>query len=187
MVAKHGMIQQIEGCIEQFAGKDLAQKIMEGNENITEKTDKKKTAKWVKNALQKLDASVDDKTRVRIMQNCGYNCAKKNHKVIERAVARREKFGSTDEFLDTEQQKSMKGTKLERDGNILYQFYTPQAFTRPMRCYCGLFRELLKEDTVDLSRYYYVVFCSFLGCCLSYAVPIILKLFSPETMSVITS
>ena len=41
MVAKHGMIQQIEGCIEQFAGKDVAQKIMEDSENITEKTDKK--------------------------------------------------------------------------------------------------------------------------------------------------
>jgi len=151
MVAKHGMIQQIEGCIEQFAGKDVAQKIMEDSENITEKTGKKKISQWVKNALQKLDAMVDEKTRVRIMQNCGYNCARKNHKVIGRAVARRKKFGSVDEFLDAEQQKPMKGTKLARKGNILYQFYTPQAFTRPMRCYCGLFRELPKEDAVSIT------------------------------------
>jgi hypothetical protein len=151
MVAKHGMLQQIEGCIEQFAGKAAAQKIMEGSEKITEKVDKKITAQWVKNAMQKLDAAVDDRTRVRIMQNCGYSCAKKNHKVIDRAVARRRKFRSIDEFLDAEQQKPMKGTMLEREGNILYQVYTPQAFSRPMRCYCGLFRELPKEDTVSIT------------------------------------
>jgi predicted hydrocarbon binding protein len=145
------MIQQIEGSIEQFAGKTAAQKIMEGSENITEKTDKKKTALFMKGAIQKLDKAVDEKTRTRIMQKCGYNCAKKNHKVIERAVARREKFGSLEEFLDAEQQKPMKGTKLAREGNILYQFYTPQAFTRPMRCYCSLFRELPKEDTVAIT------------------------------------
>jgi hypothetical protein len=151
MAAKNGMIQQIEGCIEQFTGKAVAQKVMEGSENITEKTGKKETAQFVKDAMQKLDAAVDEKTRTRIMQNCGYNCAKKNHKVIERAVARRKKYGSIDEFLEEEQQKPTKGTKLTREGNMLYQFYTPQAFTRPMRCYCGLFRELPKEDTVSIT------------------------------------
>jgi hypothetical protein len=43
----------------------------------------------------------------------------------------------------------MKGTKLTREGNIMYQFYTPQAFTTPMRCYCSLFRGLPTEDTVS--------------------------------------
>ena len=151
MAAKHGMIQQIEGCIERYVGKAAAQKIMEGSENITEKTDRKKTALFVKDAMQKLDGEVDEKTRVRIMQECGYNCAKKNHKVIERAIARRGKFGSLEEFLEAEQQKPTKGTKIIREGNVLYQFYTPQAFTRPMRCYCGLFRELPQEDTVSIT------------------------------------
>jgi predicted hydrocarbon binding protein len=145
------MIQQIEGCIEQFAGKTVAQKVMAGSENIAEKTDKKTTAQFVKGAMQKLDAAVDEKTRARIMQNCGYNCANKNHKVIERAVARRKKFGSIDEFLNAEMKKPTKGTKLAREGNIIYQFYTPQAFTRPMRCYCGLMRELPKEDSVSIT------------------------------------
>ncbi len=148
MAAKNVMIQQIEGCIEQFAGKISAQKIMQGSENIT---DKKKTALFLKNAMQKLDDMVDEKTRTRIMQECGYNCAKKNHRVIDRALAHRSKFKTLEEFLDAEQEKPMKGTKLIREGNILYQFYTPQAFTRPMRCYCGLFRELPKEETVSIT------------------------------------
>jgi hypothetical protein len=149
MVAKHGALVAMENCVEQLAGKTIATKVMEGSEQITEKTDKRKIAEWVKNAMEKLDALVDEKTRVQIMQNCGYNCAKKNSKVIERAVARRKKYASTDEFLEAEQQKPMRGTRLSREGNILYQFYTPQAFTRPMRCYCGLLRGLPNEETAS--------------------------------------
>jgi hypothetical protein len=149
MVAKYGALIAMEHCMEQLAGKTIATKVMEGSEQITEKTDKRKTAEWVKNAMEKLDALVDEKTRVQIRQNCGYNCAKKNNKVIERAVARRKKYASIDDFLEAEQQKPMKGTKLAREGNILYQFYMPQAFTRPMRCYCGLLRGLPNKETVS--------------------------------------
>lgn len=149
MVAKYGVLVAMEHCVEQFAGKTIAVKVMEGSERITEKTDKRNIAEWVKTAMEKLDALVDEKTRVQIMQKCGYNCAKKNSKVIERAVARRKKYASIDEFLRVEQQKPMKGTRLAREGNILYQFYTPQTFTRPMRCYCGLLRGLPNEETVS--------------------------------------
>ena len=150
-IAKHGMLAAMEGCLESIAGKTVAAKVMAGSEQITEKTDKKKTALWVKGAMERLDALVDDETKTRIMRNCGYNCAKKNSRVIERALARRKKYGSVDEFLAAEQQKPMKGTRLQREGAILYQFYTPQAFTRPMRCYCGLLRELPREETVSVT------------------------------------
>jgi predicted transcriptional regulator len=97
---------------------------MEGNENITEKTDKKKTAQFVKTAMEKLNGAVNEKTITRIMQNCGYNCAKKNHRVIERAVARRKKYGNIEKFLEAEQQKPTKGTKLTREGNTHYISFT---------------------------------------------------------------
>jgi hypothetical protein len=150
-MAKLGVLIAMENCLEQVVGKSVAAKVMEGSEQITEKTDKKKVAQWVKNAVERLDASVDEKTRVQVMQNCGYNCAKKNHKVIERAVARRKKYSSTNDFLEAEVQNPIKGTKLAREGNIIYQFYTPQTFSRPMRCYCSLFRGLPAEDTVSLT------------------------------------
>jgi hypothetical protein len=148
-MAKHGALIAIENCIEQIAGKTVAAKVMEGSEAITEKTDKTKIAHWVKNAMERLDASVDEKSRVQIMQNCGYNCAKKNSRVVERAVARRKKFSSLTAFLEAELKSPQKGTRLELDGGVLYQFYTPQAFTRPMRCYCGLFRGLPNDETVS--------------------------------------
>ena len=125
-MAKLGVLLAMEECLEQVAGKSVAAEVMYGSGQITEKTDRKKIAQWVKNAMDRLDASVDEKTRVRVMQNCGYNCAKKNHKVIERAFARRKKYSSIDSFLEAEQQNPMKGTRLVREGDFIYQFYTPQ-------------------------------------------------------------
>jgi Family of unknown function (DUF6144) len=150
-ITKHGALIALENCLEQVAGKFVKAKVMEGSEQITEKTDKRKIAQWVKGAVERLDASVDEETRIQVMQNCGYNCAKKNNRVIERAVERRKKFKSTDDFLAAEQKKPRRGTKLTREGNILYQSYTPHTFTRPMRCYCGLFRGLPAEETVSLT------------------------------------
>ena len=149
MVAKYGMLEAMAQCVEHFAGKKVAAKIMEGSEQITAKTDTKEIAVWVKAAMEKLDASVEEPTRVQIMQNCGYSCAEKNSKVIQRALARRKKYANVNDFLAAEQQKPMKGTRLALEGDIVYQFYTPQAFTRPMRCYCGLLRDLPNEETVS--------------------------------------
>ncbi len=150
-MAKLGALVAMEKCLENIAGKSVAEKVMQGSEEITENTDKIETALWTKSAIERLDALVDEKTKVQVMQNCGYNCAKKNSKVIERAVARRKKYASIDDFLAAEQKNPSKGTRLAREGNIVYQTYTPQNFTRPMRCYCGLFRQLPPENTVSLT------------------------------------
>ncbi len=150
-MARLGPLNAMEKCLEEIAGKSVTSKIMENSEQITEKTDKKKIAEWTKNAVEKLDALVDEKTKVQVMQNCGYNCAEKNHKMIERAVARRKKYASVDDFLAAEQQKPMRGTKVEREGNTIYQYYTPKTFTRPMRCYCSLFRGLPADEKVSLT------------------------------------
>jgi hypothetical protein len=150
-MAKLGVLIAMEKCLEEVAGKSIAEKVMQGSEKITENTAKTTTALWVKNAIERLDASADEKTKMQVMQNCGYNCAKKNSKVIEKAVARRKKFASIDDFLVAEQKKPPMGTRLAREGNIVYQTYTPQTFTRPMRCYCSLLRQLPKQETVSVT------------------------------------
>jgi hypothetical protein len=146
---KHGMLIALEKNVELFAGQTVSNKVMEGSEKITEKTDKKKIAEWVKDAMERLDTLVDENTRVQIMENCGYSCAEVNTRVIERAKARRRKFRDVDEFLAAEQLKPMVGTRLVREGKTLYQFYTPRAFTRPMRCYCALLRDLPDDEEVS--------------------------------------
>ena len=72
------MLIPLEKNIEVFAGDAVCRKIMEGSEALTEKTDKKKLALWVQSAMEKMDALVDEKTRLQIMENCGYNCATVN-------------------------------------------------------------------------------------------------------------
>ncbi len=68
---------------------------------------------------------------------------------MKSAVARRKKAKNLEEFLEKEQQNPPPGMRFERQGEILYQYYTPKAFTHPMRCYCALFRSLPKDQTVS--------------------------------------
>lgn len=144
-----GMIRSIEGCVDRFAGEAVKKKVMEGSEKLTAKSSKKEIALWAKGAMERLDALVDEGTRSQIMENCGYNCSDVNNRVIERAKARRKKFKSVDEFLEAEQRKPMKGTKLERKGNVLYHYYTPHSFSKSLRCYCGLLKGLPGDETIS--------------------------------------
>lgn len=146
---RHGALTAMEAVIERFSGEMISKEVMEGSDGITEKTDKRKMAEWTKCAMDRLDALVNEETRIQIMENCGYNCAEKNKRVIERAKARRKKCESMDEFLDAEQRKPTKSTRLVREGDVLYQFYTPRSFTRPMRCYCSLLRGLPDNENIS--------------------------------------
>ncbi len=136
MEKKHGMLVALEKIIEQFAGREVMKRVMEGSEDIFEKTDAKKKARWMQGAMERLDKLVDEETRFKIMENCGFNCAKMNKGAIEEAVARRKKFKTVDEFIDAEQKTPTRGTRLAREGNVLYQYYTPQSYG--VRCYCEM-------------------------------------------------
>ena len=146
-----GMIREIGHNIERFAGEEIKKKVMKGSEHITVNSSKKKIAEWVKNAIDRLDSLVDEKTRNQIMENCGYNCALVNKRIIEKAKARRKKYKNINEFLEAEQRNPMPGTRLIREGNVIYLFYIPQSYTKPMRCYCSLLKGLPDDETVSLT------------------------------------
>ncbi len=108
------MIESIERQIAFFAGEEVCKNVMEGSDKITEKTDKKKIALFMKTAMERLDAAVDEETRVKNMENCGYECAKINKRQLDKFVNRRKKYGTLDEFLEAEHKKPSVGTRLER-------------------------------------------------------------------------
>lgn len=145
------MIKAIGECVKQFAGETVAKKVMEGSERITGKTGNAEIAEWVKGAMERMDALLGEDTRTQTMMNCGYNCAEVNKRVIEQAKARRKKYKSINEFLDVEVQKPMRGTRLVREGNTMYQYYTPKTFAKSLRCYCGLLRGLPVNETVSIT------------------------------------
>ncbi len=151
MASKVFQIYEIGENMERFAGEDVRKKVMEGSGQITPSSKPEKVAKWVKGAMERLDDLVDEEARSRIMMNCGYNCAFINKSPIEKAKARRRKHKTVDEFLEAEQRNPPAGTRLAREGDIIYQFYTPRSFTRPMRCYCSLLRGLPDNETISLT------------------------------------
>jgi hypothetical protein len=143
------VIEAIEQNIEQLAGADVRQEVMAGREKITDSTKPEKVARWMKGVMERLDAHVDETTRSQIMLNCGYNCILHNNGVVKKAKARRAKFDSLDSFLEAEQQNPPAGTRLAREGGMLYQFYTPSSYTHPLRCYCSLVNKLPPDENLS--------------------------------------
>ncbi len=144
-------IQTIRQNILVHAGQEICDQVMEGSEQFTPSTKPAIIAAWVQGAMKRLDSLVDQDTRAKIMSRCGYNCALENVTVIKKAKSRRKKFATLDTFLEAEQQNPPEGTRLTREGDILYEFYTPSLFTPPMRCYCALLRGLPAGQTVSLT------------------------------------
>jgi hypothetical protein len=147
--AERGTLKTLEKSIEDLAGKTIAEKVMEGSEQIAREKDRKRIAEWVKSAMERLDSSTPEKTRIQIMERCGRNCAMVHKAILNRAKARRKKYKNEEEFLKAEQNKPAKGTRLLKEAGVLYQIYTPRAFSRPMRCYCSILRELPAGQTVS--------------------------------------
>jgi hypothetical protein len=143
------MIEEIGRNVGLIAGEVTRKKVMEGSEKITASTSKSAVANWVKGAIDRMDALVDEKTRRQVMVNCGRNCALHNRTVIDRAKARRKKHKTLEEFLAAEQKKPMPGTRLTREDDKLCWVFTPQSFSRPMRCFCGLLSGLPANEKVS--------------------------------------
>jgi hypothetical protein len=139
----------LEEIIKKSAGEEVKASVMEGSQQIKPSTKPEKVAGWIKGAMERLDSQVDESQRCQIMLQCGYNCAAHNHKSKDRARARRLKFASEEEFLQAELRHPITGTRLERDGQTLYQIYTPRTYTHPMRCYCDLVNKLPEGETIS--------------------------------------
>jgi len=145
------MIKEFGKTVEHIAGKTASNHVMQGYENLTKSSSKEKISLWIRDAVRRLDSTIDHEMRVQIMEDCGRNCALVNKRVIESAKNRRKKFKDLNAFLEAEQHRPMKGTRLVREGNILYQSYLPHSFSPPMRCYCSLLRGLPKDTSVSLT------------------------------------
>lgn len=149
MARIQGMLDTIQENIEALAGEAAGQAVMQGRETLKDSSKPEKIAAWMQGAMARLDGLVDAETRGAIMTRCGHNCAEHNATAVERGVKRRAKFPTLEAYLAAEEAKPSAGTRLERAGDVIYQYYTPRAFTHPMRCYCSLWRGLPDDQTVS--------------------------------------
>ena len=134
-----GQVRQFGGTIAEYAGEEISNKIMEGC-GVIARASKTEVYEWLQGAIERFDNLVDETTRITIMEQCGYNCAKINKNAIERMRKKREKFQTLDEFLEFEIKNPSKIQRIERDGDRIIQVYSPKNFGKGWRCFCGLWR-----------------------------------------------
>ena len=131
-----GPIAELGTTIARLAGKEAEATVVAGSERIA-RASVGEVASWLKGAEERLDTRVDEQTRTQIMEQMGYNCSKMNRDHVERMLAKRNRFETLEAFLEAEEEKPTPGTRLVREGDVVYQFYEPlTAFGR--RCFCFL-------------------------------------------------
>ena len=144
---------RVDDMAEQLKGSIIGKLGSEAEETIfkEEKIPKNpvKRAQWVKEVINRLDEFADEATCKEIMHGNGVNCAKHNVSVVKAAIKRRDKYDSLETFIDAEIKRPQKGTSLERDGEDLILSYLPGKYSHPMRCFCGLVKNLPENDTLS--------------------------------------
>ena len=135
--------------VRRYAGNKVEEEVMEGSERLTPSSASEEFAQWAKMAVDRLDDLVDEPTRNRIMQHCGRNCSQEYQEVIQFAKDRFQQSRDLNDFLESESRTEFPGTKLWREGDVIYQVYDPASFVEPTRCYCCLLRSLPSEERIS--------------------------------------
>ena len=140
-----GQIRELGGHIEEIAGVKVRDKVMEGSEKAAKFADRRKIALWVKEAIDRLDACATPEKCKQIMAACGHSCIAHNNRMTQAVKARRQKYRTEEEFLKAEARRPAKFTRVELQRKTLVQYYTPQTYSTPRRCFCGLMYALPEE------------------------------------------
>jgi hypothetical protein len=149
-----GQIQEMRSCIEKYSGPEVCTEFFKGSEKAAKSTSPVDNALWMKEAIDRLDALTDAATSRQIMRDCGYHCQSVFNKEMKEARERRLKYKTEEEFLKDELNPPPgTGVRFERDGDIIYNYYTPRKYGKKgMRCYCYLIGAL--PDNIKASPTY---------------------------------
>jgi hypothetical protein len=139
-----GPLNEFCGRVELLAGPDVSQKVLKGKNEMLAAKDPVKTSMWMKEAIDKLDALTDKKTREKIMTACGKSCNAQNSKDTLECKEMRRMCATEEEYLEKFVQPPGNGVRNERKGNLLIQHYTPSKYRKDLRCYCSLVNMLPK-------------------------------------------
>jgi len=144
-----GPLTELDRRIRETMGGEAADVIMEGVGDVKNTWKRDRVAHWVKEAMTRMDETLDDEAKEKIMVACGHNCAAHHDAPIRQAVKRREKHEGFEEFLDAMAAEPPRGMQLQRDGGAVIFSYTPQTYGRGMRCYCSLVKGLPMDETMS--------------------------------------
>ena len=143
-----GMYKIIGEFIEKYAGRETWEKVMEGVEDLSGASDEAKSL-WVKGAMERLDGLLDKETAAKVMVGCGHACARINGVAVRMGVEKRMKYATVEEYLEAEQRDPIPGTRLEREGDVLHQYYMPHTIKEGLRCVCSRISSLPPDQTIS--------------------------------------
>ena len=116
-------LERFAKSVADIAGESVKKDVMKGNEKLGARPNPSQRAKWIKGAMERLDALVDEETRKRIMINtCPHTYPRKR---IEELRKQYKQLGSIDKLLEIMyNDKSYRGTSYydcpQRKGNTVY-------------------------------------------------------------------
>jgi hypothetical protein len=132
-----GAVKELSQRIEQYAGPEARQKVMQGNEEMQGYLDPVKGALDYKNAIDRLDSLVDKKTCTKIMTACGCACQSLFDQNAQKAKEKRQRYATEAEFLANFRSFD-NDTMVELKGKDIIQRYKPSNLFPGMRCACML-------------------------------------------------
>jgi len=63
-------LSKLSSCLDKIAGEDTRKKILQGSEKLTSDSPSDEIIEWTRQAMDRLDASVDEENRIEIMTGC---------------------------------------------------------------------------------------------------------------------
>ena len=91
-------LERFAKSVADIAGESAKKDVMKGNEKLGARPTPSQRVKWIRGAMERLDASVDEETRKRIMTNtCPHTYPRKR---IEDLRKRYKQLGSIDKLLE---------------------------------------------------------------------------------------
>lgn len=141
-----GFVEHFKELIMHFIGEETAKIIMKGSEKAG-KLSQREFSLWLKTVIDRLDENVDEKTKLKIMEESGRGCYEM-HKMDEPYLsdfAKIKQFDTLDEYVKNNEYYP---EFLTKSGNVIYQSYNPHK-THGMRCYCSMWFGLQADETVS--------------------------------------
>lgn len=139
-------LQEMEKRIEQYAGAEVRDKVMQDYRKSIDNPDPVQGALGYKDAIDRLDKLADKPTVTKIMTACGCFCQSNFDRSAIKARKLRRSYASEDAFL-ADFKVFDNGTRLEWKGKYLVQYFAPGKIFPKMpdlRCACMMMGALPK-------------------------------------------
>jgi len=136
-----GAIREFSKRIEQYAGPEARNKVIQGGVNLTDILDPVKGALDYKEAIDRLDKLVDKTTCGKIMMGCGYTCQSLYDQTAAKVKTIRQQYAAEEEFMANLLPFDA-SFRFERKGKDLIQHFSPHKFASGKRCDCPLIGNL---------------------------------------------